>query len=139
MRGNHVLKTWSTTQPTIALSSAEAELIAAVRGAAEGMSAKTLCSMFGRQCNLRVHLDSSAALGVAKRKGVGKIRHLDTRLLWIQERVHAGDLIVLKVAGTENPADLMTKHLSEEASSACMVRLGCWPREGRAAIAPMLH
>ena len=139
MRGNHVLKTWSTTQPTIVLTSAEAEFIAAVRGAAEGMSAKTLCSMFGRQCNLRVHLDSSAALGVAKRKGVGKIRHLDTRLLWIQERVHAGDLIVLKVAGTENPADLMTKHLSEEASSACMVRLGCWPREGRAAIAPMLH
>ena len=136
MRGSHVLKTWSTTQPTIALSSAEAELIAAVRGAAEGLTALTLCTDFGRECKLRVHLDSSAAVGVARRRGVGKIRHLDTRLLWIQERVHAGDLWVVKVAGTENPADLMTKHLSEEVGSACMVRLGCWPREGRAAIAP---
>ena len=79
MRGSHVLKTWSTTQPTIALSSAEAELIAAVRGAAEGLSALTLCTDFGRECRLRVHLDSSAALGIVKRRGVGKIRHLDTR------------------------------------------------------------
>ena len=81
MRGAHVLKTWATTQPTIALSSAEAELIAAVRGAAEGLSALTICADFGHECRLRVHLDSSAAIGVTKRRGVGKIRHLDTRLL----------------------------------------------------------
>ena len=136
MRGSHVLKTWATTQPTIALSSAEAELIAAVRGAAEGISARTLCTDFGRECRLRVHLDSSAAIGVSRRCGVGKIRHLDTRLLWIQERVHAGDLEVVKVAGEENPADLMTKHLSEEALSKCLARLGCWPRTGRAASTP---
>ena len=136
MRGAHVLKTWATTQPTIALSSAEAELIAAVRGAAEGLSALTICADFGHECRLRVHLDSSAAIGVTKRRGVGKIRHLDTRLLWIQERVQAGDLEVVKVAGSENPADLMTKHLSDEALSGCLARLGCWPREGRAASAP---
>ena len=136
MRGGHVLKTWATTQPTIALSSAEAELIAAVRGAAEGLSARTLCADFGRECKLRVHLDSSAAIGVSRRRGVGKIRHLDTRLLWIQERVHAGDLEVFKVAGVEIPADLMTKHLSEEALGNCLARLGCWPRTGRAASAP---
>ena len=136
MRGGHVLKTWATTQPTIALSSAETELIAAVRGAADGLSALTLCTGFGRECRLRVHLDSSAAIGVSRRRGVGKIRHLDTRLLWIQERVHAGDLEVVKVADVENPADLMTKHLSEEALGNCLARLGCWPRTGRAASAP---
>ena len=136
MRGGHVLKTWATTQPTIALSSAEAELIAAVRGAAEGLSALTLCTDFGRECSLTVYLDSSAAIGVARRRGVGKIRHLDTRLLWIQERVHAGDLQIVKVAGTENPADLMTKHLGEDALGECLSRMNCWPRTGRTAIAP---
>ena len=138
MRGSHVLKTWSTTQPTIALSSAEAELIAAVRGAAEGLSPLTLCTDFLRECRLRVHLDSSAALGIVKRRGVGKIRHLDTRLLLIQERIHAGDLQVAKVAGTENPADLMTKHLGEEALASCLPCMNCWPREGRAALVPQV-
>ena len=40
MRGSHVLRTWCGTQATVALSSAEAELIAAVRGAAEGLASE---------------------------------------------------------------------------------------------------
>ena len=80
MRGSHVLKTWSGTQATIALSSAEAELIAAVRGAAEGLAVRSLVRDFGQDCGLRIHVDSSAAIGICKRTGVGKIRHLDTRL-----------------------------------------------------------
>ena len=138
MRGTHTLKTWCTIQASVALSSAEAELVAAARGSAEGLSMQALQRDLGQECGLRVHLDSSAAIGVACRKGVGKIRHLDTRLLWIQERVQAGEIAILKVAGTENPADLLTKHLGEEALSSCMWRLSCWPREGRAAIAPTI-
>ena len=42
MRGSHVLKTWSTTQATVALSSAEAELIALVKGAAAGLAVTRL-------------------------------------------------------------------------------------------------
>ncbi len=42
MRGGHVLKTWCTAQATVALSSAEAELVAAVRGAAEGLASQAL-------------------------------------------------------------------------------------------------
>ena len=138
MRGVHTLKTWCTAQTTVALSSAEAELVAAVRGSAEGLSMQALQRDFGRQGGLRIHLDSSAVIGVVRRTGVGKIRHVDTRLLWIQERVQAGEIEVRKVAGTENPADLMTKHLNEEVLNACMWRLSCWPRGGRAALAPML-
>ena len=136
MRGMHTLKTWCATQAPVALSSAEAELVVAVRGASEGLSMQALVRDFGHECQLRVHVDSSAAIGIVRRKDVRKIRHLDTRLLWIQERVQAGDLEVVKVAGSENPADLMTKHLSDEALSGCLARLGCWPREGRAASAP---
>ena len=95
-----------------------------------------LTADWGCERAAKVYADSSAAIGIVRHKGVGKIRHLDTRLLWIQERVQAGDLEVVKVAGCENPADLMTKHLSDEALSGCLARLGCWPREGRAASAP---
>jgi hypothetical protein len=136
MRGRHVLKTWSGTQATIALSSAEAELIAAVRAAAEGLAVRSLVRDFGQDCGLRIHVDSSAAIGICKRTGVGKIRHLDTRLLWIQEAVRDGTLEVMKVLGTENPADLMTKHLGAEQITECLTRLSCWERDGRAQAAP---
>ena len=86
------MRTWRGAQATVALSSAEAELVAAVRGAAEGLAVQSLVRDFGCDCELRVHLDSSAAIGVTRRTGVGEIRHLDTRRLWIQERVQAGDV-----------------------------------------------
>ncbi len=138
MRGAHVLKTWCTTRAKVTLSSTEAELVAAVRGAAEGLVVQALSRDFGHKCKLRIHLDSSAALGIVRRRGLGKIRHLDTRLLWIQERVHAGYLRIVKVAGTENPADLLTKHVGEEALAACLWRTSCRPRAGRAAVAPQI-
>lgn len=120
----------------MALSSAEAELIAAVKGASEGLAVRSLERDFGHECSVGVWLDSSAALGVCKRTGVGKIRHLDTRLLWIQDLVREGGLVVRKIAGQENPADLMTKHLGSDQISANLARLRCWPREGRAEAAP---
>ena len=52
VRGSHVLKVWSTTQATIALSSAEAELIAAVRGTAEGLAMQSVLRDLGAECSL---------------------------------------------------------------------------------------
>ena len=136
MRGEHTLKTWCNTQTTIALSSAEAELIAAVRGSSEGLAARSLVEDLGSACKVRVHVDSSAAIGICKRSGIGKIRHLDTRLLWIQDKVRDGTIGIVKIAGTENPADLMTKHLDADSIAANLTRLSCWPKEGRAQSAP---
>eukprot|EP00973_Karenia_brevis_P085844 11907540-Karenia_brevis.AAC.1 len=40
------------------------------------------------------------------------MRHLEIRDLWLQKEVSDGKLIVEKVPGEENPADLMTKVLT---------------------------
>ena len=40
------------------------------------------------------------------------MRHLEIRDLWLQKEVREGRLVVKKVIGSENPADLMTKILS---------------------------
>lgn len=138
MRGAHVLKTWSHTQATVALSSAEAELIAIVKGASEGLAAKHLAEDFGQVCGtkLQVCTDSSGALGICKRTGVGKVRHLDTRLLWVQDLVRTGAMQVVKVGGQTNPADLMTKYQSGGVISEHLLRIGCFERDGRAQAAP---
>ena len=56
--------------------------------------------------------DASAALAIVARRGLGKLRHLDTNYLWIQEKAAKGDLNFKKVAGVDNGADLFTKTLS---------------------------
>ena len=50
--GSGVLKSWSKTQSTIALSSGEAELAAVVKGATEGLGMKAIMKDFGIDVSL---------------------------------------------------------------------------------------
>ena len=138
MRGSHLLKHWSSTQATVALSSAEAELIALVRGASEGLGVRSLAVDFGIFPGVSLATDATAAVGICKRTGVGRIRHLDTRLLWIQDKVRTGELRLYKVLGLENPADLFTKFLSSETAAGHAARIRFWPVQGRAEVTPDL-
>ena len=112
MRGRHCIRTWSATQKSIALSSGEAELVAVVKMSCEIIGLMQLMEDWGHQMEGNVHADSSAALGIVKRKRNGKMRHVRVGLLWIQDASEKGELTYMKVPGTDNPADLMTKVLS---------------------------
>ena len=61
-----------------------------------------------------VHLatDSSAAKSFVGRGGLGKMKPLEIRDLWLQKGVRDGKVIVSKIPGEENPADLMTNILN---------------------------
>ena len=76
--------------------------------------------------------DPSAALGIIHRKGCGKVRHIDTQLLWMQQRDVRGDMAINKVDGKENPADLMTKGLDEATTVLHLARMGFKFQSGRA-------
>ena len=138
--GSHTIKTWSATQPSIALSSGEAELNGAVRGAGIGLGLQSLLRDLGQDVPVRVWTDSSAAIGISSRQGLGKLRHLDTHTLWIQHAVRAGKIDLRKVAGEVNPADLFTKHsLSRDRLMSLVKLFGCNFRSGRAEAAPDLR
>ena len=64
--------------------------------------------------DLNIHTDSAAAVGICKRAGIGRVRHLAVGLLWVQEGLRRGDFRQCKVQGDANPADALTKHLSRE-------------------------
>ena len=66
----------------------------------------------GIEAPLRVRIDSTAAVGICTRQGLGKLRHLDTHTLWIQQAVRTGRVDLRKVPGDANPADLGTKILT---------------------------
>ena len=113
-RGGHLLKSWSTNQQIIALSSGEAELYAQIKGAAQTLGMVSMGNDFGELLTGTVFSDSSAALGIVTRSGLGKVRHIRVQYLWLQERVAGAELRVRKVAGEVNPADLLTKGLAQE-------------------------
>ena len=112
MIGGHFIKGWARTQNNVTLSSAEAELIALVKCSAELLGVRSMLRDYGAESGGVVYADSSAALAIAKRKGAGKLRHINISCLWIQERLEEKQLELRKVLGTNNPADMMTKHLA---------------------------
>ena len=61
---------------------------------------------------IQLGTDSSAAKSFVSRRGLGRMRHLEIKDLWLQKEVADGKLVVDKVEGIHNPADLMTKILS---------------------------
>jgi hypothetical protein len=108
-----LMKSWSSTQATIALSSAEAELHAVIRGATESLGFQSLLRDFGiLDVRITLFTDATAAAAIVKRKGLGRLRHLDVRDLWIQEKVAAKAIKVERVRGDSNPADPLTKFVS---------------------------
>ena len=140
MLGSHLIKSWSSTQSSISLSSGEAEFYGVVKASGVSLGYQALLKDVGIELPIRVWTDSTATMGICGRQGLGKLRHVDTQCLWIQQRVRDGSVELRKVKGEENPADLFTKHLtSRDRISHLLDLFGCRYRDGRAAIAPVLR
>ena len=135
LNGSNV-KHWSKTQTTIALSSGEAELHGIAAGIAQGLGVQSLARDLGWSIGVNIHSDATAALGICRRRGLGKIRHLDVTDLWCQEKVRSGAISLHKVLGSENPADIMTKYTGRIILEKMLGRVNMQALPGRAACAP---
>jgi len=112
-RGEHLLKHSSTLQSTVGLSSAEAEYYALTKGACHALGLEAQLADWRLDAGtLQVYSDSSSARAFSARRGLGKMRHIQTRYLWLQERVALGHLVVRKVRGDNNVANVLTKAMT---------------------------
>ena len=108
--GDHLLLHWSRTQSVVALSSGEAEMYAALKGAAEGLFMKHILEEVGEEVVLSLQGDSSACQGMLDREGAGPVKHLATKCLWLQERLAKKEAVFKKVPRDSNPSDALTHH-----------------------------
>jgi hypothetical protein len=138
MIGDHWLKSWSKSQAVVALSSAESELYACIKASSEGLGVMSMLNDYGISVQGDIWSDASAALGIIARNGLGKMRHLDTSYLWIQEVSASKRLRYSKVDGKKNAADLMTKNVPRELSEEHCGKMNIEIKEGRHAKAPAL-
>ena len=109
--GGNTLDTWSKTQATVALSSGEAEFVALHQGALAARS--FLNEIFDKDFKLVLHTDSTAARAMALRSGPGRAKHVDLKMMFIQELVKKEIVEVRKIGTLNNPADLLTKAVDQ--------------------------
>ena len=103
------------TQKAISLSSGESEFVAMVAGCSEGMLIRHLWNQItGQSCKTKVRSDSSAARGMTQRQGIGRVRHLDASLLWIQQKEKEKVITVAAIPSELNSADIGTKNLAKK-------------------------
>ena len=138
MFGSHCLKTYSQTQETMALSSGETEFYGIVKAAAMGLGMRGLMEDLGMTVEIQVNTDSSAAKSITSRKGAGRVRHIEVRELWVQERVARGESKIVKVKGEENVADGLTKHVDKQKMEQYLKSCGLEKRSGRHELSPAL-
>ena len=132
IRGMHLIRSVVSTQAVQALSSGEAEFVASVKAISLALGTKSLFADFGEEMKtIIVETDSSACKGILSRRGLGKIRHLDTSLLWVQGHVANGIVTLKKVKGQTNSADLGTKDLGEKEMRAHLDRIHVEELDGR--------
>ena len=136
--GTHILKSWSITQNTIALSSGEAEFYAMVKAGSQGLGMRSMLEDVGIQSNVKIITDATAARGMAQRKGLGAVRHVEVHQLWIQDKVHSKEICVEKVGGKSNLADGLTKFVDGKDLAIHVDGIGLENRTGRHTDAPVM-
>lgn len=138
MRGTHLIKRWSNNQSVIALSSGGAELYGVISGASHTIGLQGIAADFSVEVEKTIHTDSSAAKGICERKGVGTIRYLAVSSLLIQDRIRSGDIALRKIAGTLNPADVLTEHVGGHRVRQRLSTMRARPGSDRAKAAPLV-
>jgi hypothetical protein len=123
----------------LALSSAEAETYGMVATSAEVLGIQSCAHDMGLDYKGTIYADASAALGIVQRRGIGKVRHIQTQSLWLQEAHASKRLGFEKIDGSRNPADLMTKHLTDTLQQRHLQYMNTHAEIGRAETAPSLN
>ena len=100
---------------------------------------KAVLADFGIKVDLHMFSDATAAIGMVRREGLGRVRHLAVGDLWIQQKVRSGEIAVAKIPGVDNPSDMCTKGLDLPSILKHMGSLGLILATGRHALAPKLQ
>ena len=132
MRDAHCLKVSRHTQSTISLSSGESEHNGIVKCAAIGSGARSMLAGFGMCADVVVRTDSSSGLAVGSRRGLGRLWHVQSRYLWVQQRVKEGDFRLKTEPGDTNASDAL---LDEKRMTSLLTMMGYEFRGGRTALA----
>ena len=117
----------SCKQPTVALSSVEAEYMAATQAAREAVWWRTFLTELGHPPStaITVHSDNQGAIALAKNPEHHKrTKHIDIQHHYVRELVSAGTVVMPHIGTEEMVADALTKALAAERHTKLTRRMG---------------
>ena len=100
--------------------------LAAVEPVTPFLFSRLLTWITNKRTHIYIYSDSSGAKGILNRRGVGRLRHLSCRILWLQDMVGNGMLKLCSISGHSNPADIGTKRLAAPRMRSLMSLLGLY-------------
>ena len=110
--GKSPIEFGSSTQSVRALSTGESEFYAITKGSAHSLHSQAILKVFGVVVEAVVLSDASAGIRIASRQGCGRLKHLEVKWLWVQEKVSEKALRLRRHPTETNIADFATKYLS---------------------------
>ena len=121
----------SRTQKVVSLSSCESELHAMVSTLCDGIFLhRCLEFITGATIEHYLFTDSSSAKQLASRQGVGKVKHIAGKLLWVQDAVLHKQVALIQVPTLWNLSDIGTKPLGAKRLRLLLHELGVSTEEG---------
>eukprot|EP00253_Pinus_taeda_P012925 PITA_12925 len=116
----------SKKQSVVALSTMEAEYMAATHASKEEVGLQRLCSSMGLvQGAIRIDCDSQSAFFLAKNPTYhSKTKHIDVQYHFVRDMIEYKKVFLVKVNTLKNTADALTKSIISEKFSWCRETMG---------------
>ena len=132
--GEPVIDVACSEQDVVSLSAPESEFYAMTTDGAHGIHTKNILSDLQVGVIVRLETDSTSASGICRRRGVGRLRYLHKKQVWLQDQVAARNVELGRVPSEDNEADLGMKDLERDRIKKCLTKMwmlsvGAWVGE----------
>ena len=126
MLDNYLISWKATLQHIVALSSTEAEFVAATKAVKESMWLKGLLNeLWLKQRIVEIFCDNQSAIQLIKNQVYHeRTKHIDVKLHFIRDEVTKGSFAVIKIHTDTNPANMLTKVLPTTKFKFCVDLIG---------------
>lgn len=130
-----MIRSFCRGQAVIALSSGEAEYYGLVSAASKALGGQSVARDLNVRLSIRIWMDATAGAAIGSRRGLGKVKHIHTVFLWVQQYVTQKLITISKVSATENYADILTEAVTARLIEQMMRLMNFEYRQGESHLA----
>ena len=102
----------------------EAEYYGLVTGACEAKDEQSFAFDLGCKLKVRIFMDSTIGMIPGNHSGLGGMKHIHAKFLWVQDETQEKRIVVLKVGTKENFSDVLTKPVTAETMNRLLIGMG---------------
>ena len=95
-----------------------------VTGSCESKGEQLFAADLGVKLKVRIHMDFTIGICIGSRQGLGGMKWIHARFLWVQDETKEKRIQILKVGTQFNYSDILTKRVTAETMNRLMADMG---------------